>query len=88
MGLREFKGAYDTFCNAYDIDPQCDEALLGLSSVMAIRDYLNGDKGGFFLRLNEIVKKDSSWVGTIYKILPQLGSDGEFIAFMESVKKS
>ena len=79
--------AKKSFKRAYELDGECMEALLGLTAVKAIIDYNAGNKESFLLRIGEILKKDATWVGTIYKVMPQLLADKEFMDFIENVKK-
>lgn len=88
LGLNDFKGACESFRRAYYLDNNCLEAILGLTAVLAIIDYNEGNRKSFFLRLEEIIKKDATWVGTIYKVMPQLVADKEFMNFVENVKKN
>ncbi len=88
LGLNDFKGACESFRRAYYLDNNCLEAVLGLTAVLAIIDYNEGNRKSFFLRLEEIMKKDATWVGTIYKVMPQLIADKEFMNFVENVKKN
>ncbi len=88
LGLNDYKGACESFRRAYYLDNSCQEAMLGITAVMAIIDYNEGNRNSFFMRLEEIVKKDATWVGTIYKVMPQLVSDKEFMSFIDKVKKN
>lgn len=87
LGLNEYMEAKKSFKRAYELDGECMEALLGLTAVKAIIDYNAGNKESFLLRIGEILKKDATWVGTIYKVMPQLLADKEFMDFIENVKK-
>ena len=87
LGLNDYKGACESFRRAYYLDNNCQEAMLGITAVMAIIDYNEGNRNSFFMRLEEIVKRDSTWIGTIYKVMPQLISDKEFMNFIDKVKK-
>ncbi len=88
LGLNDYKGACESFRRAYYLDNNCQEAMLGITAVMAIIDYNEGNRNSFFMRLEEIVKRDSTWIGTIYKVMPQLISDKEFMNFIDKVKKN
>ena len=87
LGLNDYAAAKKSFKRAYDMDDGCMEALLGLTAVKAIIDYNEGNKESFLLRIGEIMKKDATWVGTIYKVMPQLLADKEFMDFIDNVKK-
>lgn len=88
LGLNDFKAACESFRRAYYIDNNCTEALLGLTAVLAIMDYKEGNRNSFFMRLEEIMRNDATWIGTIYKVVPQLLSDKEFMKFIETIKKN
>ena len=87
-GMNDFKGACESFRRAYYLDNNCLEAMLGLTAVLAIMDYNEGNRASFFIKLEEIMRKDATWIGTIYKVMPQLIADKEFMNFVEKVKKN
>lgn len=88
LGMNDFKGACESFRRAYYLDNNCLEAMLGLTAVLAIMDYNEGNRASFFIKLEEIMRKDATWIGTIYKVMPQLIADKEFMNFVEKVKKN
>lgn len=87
LGQNDFKGARLSFYQALDINGQCEEAMLGLKCIEAIGEYLRGEKYKFLSQMSDIAKKDFTWVNTVYTILPQLSSDGDFMNFLKTVKK-
>ena len=87
LGLKDYSAASENFKRACMLDNECVEAHLGLTAVNAIMDYNAGNKEQFLMHIGEIMHKDASWVGTIYRVMPQLLADKEFMDFIERVRK-
>lgn len=88
LGLNDFTEAKKQFRQALLIDRECVDARLGIECIDAIEEYLKGEKSRFLAQMKDLAQKDSTWVSTVYTILPQLGSDGDFINLLKSIRKA
>lgn len=88
LGLKDMGKAKDYFREALIADDSCEEAKMGYECVLAIEQYMKGEKLKFIEQMRVIAKQDSTWVNTVYNIFPQLGSDGDFLNLLTESKKS
>lgn len=87
LGLNDFAEARRRFGQALQMDRECEDARLGIECIEAIEVYLKGEKARFLAQMKSLAQKDSSWVSTVYSILPQLEGDGDFLRLLQSVRK-
>lgn len=79
LGLRDLEQAKHYFMQALMADENCEDARLGYDCVLAIEQYMKGERLSFLEQMRVIAKQDSTWINTVYNILPQLSTDGDFV---------
>ncbi|MEG0891880.1 MAG: tetratricopeptide repeat protein [Bacteroidales bacterium] len=87
LGLKDLGKAKDFFKEALVSDKNCEEAKMGYECVLAIEQYMKGERIKFIEQMRVLAKQDSTWVNTVYTIFPQLGSDGDFLNLLTETKK-
>lgn len=79
LGLRDLEQAKRYFMQALAADEDCEDARIGYDCVLAIELYMKGERLSFIEQMRIIAKQDSTWINTVYNILPQLSTDGDFV---------
>ncbi len=87
LGLKDLGKAKLYFMEAFIADENCEDARIGYDCILAIEQYMKGERLQFIEQMRVIARKDSAWINTVYTILPQLASDGDFITLLLESRK-
>lgn len=87
LGLKDLEKSKKYFREALTADESCEEARMGYDCVLAVEQYLKGERLKFMEQMRVIADRDITWVNTLYTIFPQLGSDSDFLNLLSGSDK-